>query len=216
MKNINGTQYISVKEYAEMKNLTPGRIYQLKNELPFEKFDDLGVELINFDLLQLSEKENSLAMAKFQTSQALHTYDYKQLGLLVADMFKTSNEVRTNSETLLREKDAVLLEKLALIEELLESNKKIGLELADAQTLILEKDTALAQKDMSLSEISLTMISLKETIEEKEALILEQNNQIADLEAIEEKITKNYEAKPYSYHCYYYPPKQNLRYFFFE
>ena len=80
MKTIEGTRYISAKEYAQMMNLTAGRVSQIKSELPFEKFEEFGIELINFDLLELSQSEKSLAQAKFQTTTPIHELSYKDMG----------------------------------------------------------------------------------------------------------------------------------------
>ena len=80
MRKIDGISYISAKEYAEMMNLTVGRVSQIKTELPFVKFEEFGIELINFDLLTLSQTEKTLAQAKFQTATPIHELSYKDLG----------------------------------------------------------------------------------------------------------------------------------------
>ena len=80
MRTIDGVRYISAKEYAEMKGFTVGRVSQLKLELPFVKFDEFGIELINFDLIELSETERTLAQTKFQTVTPIHELSYKDLG----------------------------------------------------------------------------------------------------------------------------------------
>lgn len=80
MKTIDGVRYISAKEYAEMMNLTAGRVSQLKSELPFVKFEEFGIEVINFDLLSLSQSEKALAQAKFQTATPILELSYKDLG----------------------------------------------------------------------------------------------------------------------------------------
>ena len=43
MRKIDGITYISAKEYAEMMNLTVGRVSQIKTELPFVKFEEFGI-----------------------------------------------------------------------------------------------------------------------------------------------------------------------------
>jgi DNA repair exonuclease SbcCD ATPase subunit len=80
MRTIDGTRYISAREYAEMANLTPGRVSQLKAELPFVKFEEFGIELINFDLLDLQQNEKVLAQSKYETTNPIHQYSYKDLG----------------------------------------------------------------------------------------------------------------------------------------
>ena len=167
MQNINGTNYVSFKEYAELKGKTAGRIYQLKNELPVVKFEDLGVELINFDLLQLSETEANLAQSKFQTTQALHTYDHKQLSLFFADMIKGNFEARSNAETLLREKELVLEEQSKTILELSEKNKSLEGLLFQAQ-----------EENLSLTE---SLQEKTDALEKADALIVKQNSDLSAL-----------------------------------
>ena len=167
MQNINGTNYISFKEYAELKGKTAGRIYQLKNELPVVKFEDLGVELINFDLLKLNETETNLSQSKFQTTQALHTYDHKQLSLFFADMIKSNFEARSNAETLLREKELVMEEQLQSIHELTEKNKSLDASLTQVQ-----------EENLGLID---SLRIKTEALEKADALIVEQNFAIETL-----------------------------------
>jgi chromosome segregation ATPase len=167
MQNINGTNYISFQEYAQIKGKTVGRIYQLKSELPVVKFDDLGVELINHDLLKLSETEVNLAQSKFQTTQALHTYDHKQLSLFFADMIKGNFEARSNAETLLREKELVMEEQIQTIQELSEKNKSLNESLSQTQ-----------EENFNLTE---TLQEKNDTLEKADALIAEQNSNLLSL-----------------------------------
>jgi chromosome segregation ATPase len=167
MQNINGTNYISFQEYAQIKGKTVGRIYQLKSELPVVKFDDLGVELINHDLLKLSETEVNLTQSKFQTTQALHTYDHKQLSLFFAEMIKGNIEARTNAETLLREKELVMEEQVQTIQELSEKNKSLSVSLSQAQ-----------EENFNLTE---TLQEKNDTLEKADALIAEQNSNLLSL-----------------------------------
>lgn len=80
MRTIDGIKYISAKEYAEIKDITVGRVSQLKSDLPFVKFEEFGIELINFDLISLSDMEKTLAQTKFQTATPIHELSYKDLG----------------------------------------------------------------------------------------------------------------------------------------
>lgn len=177
MQNINGTNYISFQEYAQIKGKTVGRIYQLKNELPVVKFDDLGVELINYDLLQLNDTEANLAQSKFQTTQALHTFDHKQLALFFAEMIKGNSEARTNAETLLREKEVVMEEQSNTILELTEKNKSLDSRLSQAQEKnvgltesLQDKTDALEKAGAFIKELHLEIEGL--TTDKKAALDL--------------------------------------------
>ena len=80
MRTIDGTRYIAAKEYADIMGITVGRVSQLKAELPFVKMEEFGIEVINFDLLDLQLKEKTFAQTKFETSNPLHSYTYKDLG----------------------------------------------------------------------------------------------------------------------------------------
>lgn len=195
MQNINGTNYISFQEYAQIKGKTVGRIYQLKNELPVVKFDDLGVELINYDLLQLNDTEANLAQSKFQTTQALHIYDHKQLSLFFAEMIKGNIEARTNAETLLREKEGMMEEQSNTILELTEKNKSLDSLLSQAQEekvglteSLREKTDALEKADAFMKELHLEVEGL--TTDKKVALDLGEELKIA-----QQKLQSDYELK---------------------
>jgi chromosome segregation ATPase len=195
MQNINGTNYVSFQEYAQIKGKTVGRIYQLKSELPVVKFDDLGVELINYDLLQLSETEVNLAQSKFQTTQALHTYDHKQLSLFFADMIKGNFEARSNVETLLREKELVLEEQSKTILELSEKNKSLDALLSQAQEEHLglteslqEKTDALEKADALIVEQNADLLAL--TADKSEALAL-----VESLKLAQQKLQTDFDLK---------------------
>ena len=132
MRKIDGISYISAKEYAEMMNLTVGRVSQIKTELPFVKFEEFGIELINFDLLTLSQTEKTLAQAKFQTATPIHELSYKDLGNYfgkfimdlvtfkgladsqIADLQEKTTDLRQKSEIVENEK-ATLLNELSKI-----------------------------------------------------------------------------------------------------
>lgn len=86
MREIDSTRYMSASEYAELKSISKGRVSQLKATLPFERFEDLGVELINVDLLELQEGERKLLELKYSTKAAIHQYTYPQLGKFFAQL----------------------------------------------------------------------------------------------------------------------------------
>ncbi|MCB0564214.1 MAG: hypothetical protein KDD01_07545 [Phaeodactylibacter sp.] len=86
MRTIDGTRYISASEYADLKSISKGRVSQLKSTLPFERFDDFGVELINYDLLELQLDEKRLMEMQYSSQRALHQYSYRQLGQFFAKL----------------------------------------------------------------------------------------------------------------------------------
>lgn len=86
MRTIDGTRYMSAGEYASLKNISKGRVSQIKSTLPFERFDDIGVDLINMDLLELQENEHRLLELQYSTKVAIHQYSYQQLGQFFAKL----------------------------------------------------------------------------------------------------------------------------------
>ncbi len=119
MRTIDGVQYISAKEYADMMNLTAGRVSQLKSELPFVKFEEFGIELINFDLLSITQADKALSQAKFQTTTPIHTLSYKDLGNYFGNFVMDLVTFRGSADVLIGElqaKNTELLQELEACE----------------------------------------------------------------------------------------------------
>jgi chromosome segregation ATPase len=126
MRTIDGTRYMSAREYADFANLTPGRVSQLKAELPFVRFEEFGIDLINFDLLDLQQNEKALAQSKYETSNPIHQYSYKDLGNFFGKFamdlvqFKGNadlkiNEIQEKANNLFQEKNILEEEKREFI-----------------------------------------------------------------------------------------------------
>lgn len=188
MRNIGGTNYISAKEYASMKNISEARVSQMKSELPFEKLEDIGVSLINFDLLQLLESEISFAQTQFQTTQPIHTYSYKDLGLFLADMIKTSNEARANSEVIIREKD----EQLA---KTLQKKQELERELAVLKNEEERLSTFLSESQRQLKVEQENHQTLKSSFEILVIQKAEVDTELTNLKVVQQKTQADYELK---------------------
>ena len=188
MRNIGGTNYISAKEYAAMKNISEARVSQMKSELPFEKLEDIGVSLINFDLLKLSDLEISFAQTQFQTTQSIHTYSYKDLGLFLADMIKTANDTRANSELIIREKD----EQLA---KALQKKQELERELATFKAQEQRLSTSLEQTQEQLKIVQQSHQELKVNLEVVTAQKVEVDTELANLKVVQQKTQADYELK---------------------
>lgn len=147
MRTIDGVRYISAKEYAEIKDITVGRVSQIKSDLPFVKFEEFGIELINFDLISLSDNEKALAQTKFQTATPIHELSYKDLGNyfggFVMDLvnFKGSADIKYND---LQAKTNDLRQKFEICEseksELALEVSKLKLEVSSLTSKIEEKE----------------------------------------------------------------------------
>lgn len=145
MRTIDGTRYISASEYADTKGISKGRVSQLKSTLPFERFDDIGVELINYDLLELELDERRLMDLKYSSQRALHQYSYGQLGKffakLLGELTKAEGEAKEQAVSLEELLNAAKSD-LALARK---ANEELTINLQTAQEQLAEQQQ-LAEK----------------------------------------------------------------------
>lgn len=161
MRTIDQIRYITAKEYAEMVGITPGRVSQLKASLPFVKFEDLGVELINFELIEIQQQEKLLAQSKFETTTAIHALSYKDLGNFFAKFALEMVRSKGNADQLLEEASErcrLLAEKNSeLKEESEQARIKVGEiveELSYTKNLLQSTKTELEEKTQQLHTLT--------------------------------------------------------------
>ncbi len=110
--SIDKTKELTRKEYVDFLQKTKGesiseaRISQLVSAGRLKVRD--YPELNNLQLIVLDDDEQALAQARFTTSQALHTYSYKELGLMFGKLVHDLNNDNGNAQTLLSEKQTQL------------------------------------------------------------------------------------------------------------
>ncbi len=207
MRKIDGISYISAKEYAEMMNLTVGRVSQIKTELPFVKFEEFGIELINFDLLTLSQTEKTLQQAKFQTVTPIHELSYKDLGNYfgkfimdlvtfkgladsqIADLQEKTATLTQQSEIIENEKTVLLSQfsnitaEIVALNEVLEEKRKVNESLKVA---LLEEETTnetfCLQSDLLSMELQHLKTLQKEEKHALEIKVIENKNLLAENE----------------------------------
>ena len=80
MRTIDGIRYVSARELADIKGISISRVSQIKSELPFVKFEEFGLELVNLELVELTAQQELMAKQKFQTTTLIHELSYKDLG----------------------------------------------------------------------------------------------------------------------------------------
>lgn len=153
MRTIDGVRYISATEYQELFGVSAGTVTNRKKsgELPFEVFDDLKVELINYDLLKLSEKEQALSQLKFSTTKPLWSFDYKQLGLFFGQLIQDSTSKRENAETLLAEQSEELAQwqdKATQLQEALSAKTE------EAETLTTRNESFAKELETAIATIA--------------------------------------------------------------
>ena len=205
--------YISAKEYAEMMNLTVGRVSQIKTELPFVKFEEFGIELINFDLLTLSQTEKTLQQAKFQTATPIHELSYKDLGNYfgkfmmdlvtfkgladsqIADLQEKATDLHQKSEIVENEKTVLLNQfsnitaEIVALNEVLEEERKTNESLKVA---LLEEETTnealYLQSDLLSKELQHLKTLQKEEKHALDIKIIENKNLLAENENLKARI----------------------------
>lgn len=213
MRKIDGITYISAKEYAEMMNLTVGRVSQIKAELPFVKFEEFGIELINFDLLTLSQSEKTLQIAKFQTATPIHELSYKDLGNYfgkfimdlvtfkgladsqIADLQEKVTDLRQKSEIIENEKitlsdqiSKIIVEMAALnevLEEERKTNESLKLALLEEE---MTNETLCLQSDLFSKELQHFKTLQNEEKHALEIKIIENKNLLTENENLKARI----------------------------
>jgi len=214
MRTIDGIKYISAKEYAEMMNLTVGRVSQLKSELPFVKFEEFGIEVINFELLSLSQHEKALAQTKFQTATPIHELSYKDLGVYfgkfvmdlvtfkgaadsqIADLQGKMTDVKLKLEVSENEKFSLSNQVSKLesnitnlhtnLEQEKQENEKNVVELDNLKTT---NENLIAQLDVITKELQDLKIVYSETKHEIEIKIIENKNLVTENENLKNRVT---------------------------
>lgn len=200
MRTIDGVKYISVKEYAEIKEISVGRVSQLKQDLPVVKFEEFGIELINFELISLSDTEKTLAQTKFQTSTPIHELSYKELGNYFGNFIMDLTKFKSTADLMIDDLQTKVNElsqdyRLSKNENIALSNQVSGLEiknqnLASEIDQHIEENRAVSAKFEGIKELYESEQSEKEsTFKELEDLriVHNQNKHEFEIKIIENK-----------------------------
>lgn len=173
--SIDKTKQLTRKEYVDFLQKTKGesiseaRISQLVSAGRLKVRD--YPELNNLQLIVLDDDEQALAQARFTTTQALHSYSYKELGLMFGKLIHDLNNDNGNAQTLLGEKQTQLDAVITTLQQV-ETERNQALEqverlLVDAALLTQANEQLLAdltdrqhQVETSRKEI----VQLKETM----------------------------------------------------
>ena len=119
--SIDKTKELTRKEYVDFLQKTKGesiseaRISQLVSAGRLKVRD--YPELNNLQLIVLADDEQALAQARFTTSQALHSYSYKELGLMFGKLIHDLTNDNGNAQTLLSEKQVQLDSLIATLQQ---------------------------------------------------------------------------------------------------
>lgn len=103
-KELTRKEYVDFLQKTKGETITEGRISQMVSAGKLKVRD--YPELNNLQLIVLDDDEQALAQARFTTTQALHTYSYKELGLMFSKLVHDLTNENGNARTLLSEKQA--------------------------------------------------------------------------------------------------------------
>ncbi|MBO0931877.1 hypothetical protein [Fibrella aquatilis] len=105
-KELTRKEYVDFLQKTKGETISESRISQLVSAGKLKVRD--YPELNNLQLIVLDDDEQALAQARFSTSQAIHTYSYKELGLMVGKLVHDLTNENGNAQTLLNEKQTQL------------------------------------------------------------------------------------------------------------
>lgn len=213
MRTLDGIRCISSKEYAEMMEITVGRVSQMKSELPFIKIEEWGMELINFDLLEIQQKEKIMAHSKFETTTPIHLLSYKDLGSFFAkfamdlvqfkgnaDMKLEELQSKNNEQVLLYknlqselakvvDSERECIAKLNAAENTLENERKDMATMVENHDVLLEKFNLLDSEQEAIKKAHEELqIIQNQSKHELEIKVIENSNLVAQNEALKKRI----------------------------
>lgn len=113
-KELTRKEYIDFLQKTKGETISESRISQLVSagKLKVRDYPELG----NLQLIVLDDDEQALAQARFSTSQAIHTYSYKELGLMVSRLIHDVTTENGNAQLLLSEKQSQLDQLVAALQ----------------------------------------------------------------------------------------------------
>lgn len=172
-KELTRKEYIDFLQKTKGETLSESRISQLVSAGKLKVRD--YPELNNLQLIVLDDDEQALAQARFTTSQALHTYSYKELGLMVSKLIHDLTNESGNAKTLLGEKQTQLDQLVAALGQV-EAERNEAKEAAstlrgqvDELTQTLEsRQTTLTEREGQLAELQAELVRLNQHLKETE------------------------------------------------
>ncbi len=168
-KELTRKEYVDFIRNTKGETITEGRISQLVSAGKLKVRD--YPELNNLQLIVLNDDEQALAQARFTTSQAIHTYSYKDLGLMVGKLIYDLTIENGNAQTLLNEKQTQfeqLISQLGQVEternEANETNEALRAEQQQLRTQNQSLQDALVERDQLIEQQGAELKRLTETL----------------------------------------------------
>ena len=176
---IDKSRELTRKEYIDFLKQTKGettseaRISQLVSAGKLKVRD--YPELNGIQLIVLNDDEQVLAQARFNTTQAIHTYSYKELGLMFGKLIHDLTNENGNAKTLMAEKQQQVEKYQALLQQ-------TELERDGAIQLVDEQVQSLGQLQKENQRLQTESTQRQEQIEILKMEAAQQRDVIADLQ----------------------------------
>ena len=165
MRIIDGRRYISVKEYAELKGINISRVSQLKKtgELPFVEFKDLGISLIDFELLELTNQDKRFAITKFHVPMELNTISVLDTGRYFMKTLCDLLDNNTSEEIVIKDEEISELKKreILLINDITKKDLQIKILESKNSSALLENNSLKKSNEVLMEALEKTALSLK-------------------------------------------------------
>jgi predicted nuclease with TOPRIM domain len=168
-KELTRKEYVDFLQKTRGETISESRISQLVSagKLKVRDYPELG----NLQLIVLDDDEQALAQARFSTSQAIHTYSYKELGLMVGKLIHDVTNENGNAQTLLNEKQSQLDQLVSTLQHTEadrdEARQTVRKLTGYQQQIEAENEslqTALAQRTEQVATLQSELKSLTETL----------------------------------------------------
>ena len=172
-KELTRKEYVDFLQKTKGENISEARISQLVSAGRLKVRD--YPELNNLQLIVLDDDEQALAQARFTTTQALHTYSYKELGLMFGKLIHDLNNDNGNAQTLLGEKQAQLEAVIATLQQV-ETERNQALEQANR----LSADVA--QLIQVNGQLQADLVDRQDQLEASQKELTKLNESLADIQ----------------------------------
>jgi chromosome segregation ATPase len=172
-KELTRKEYIDFIRNTKGEPITEGRVSQLVSAGKLKVRD--YPELNNLQLIVLNDDEQALAQVRFTTSQAIHTYSYKDLGLMVGKLIHDLTIENGNAQTLLIEKQTQfdqLISQLGQVEternEATQTNEMLRTEQQQLQNQNQSLEDALVERNQLIEQQEVELKRLTEALAESQ------------------------------------------------
>jgi hypothetical protein len=187
---VDGIRWITAKEVAEIKGISPQMVSHLKSQgkINSKVFENLNkIELFNLDLMELSEQESKNAQTKFTTSQNIFTMSVSEFALFISKTFNDLSDFKNNA-------DRIEAEQVAKIGEMTAKWQKAEEDLGKA----LDREDALRDSfdryKKEFSEMQAELYRANEACSTLSSALQQAKNEYAHLETLQastqESLTK--------------------------